>query len=284
MGISIAPGGGVGLVPLNQAAAPTRGRTAAVTPNTAGFPIPPPGQPMFPNRQPVIMNAAGYAWDANTLPPATAPPQAGNAPAASTSVQPAASTSITRRREQPPTGNGAANTSAFGTTTTAARERFTRGLSERLRAFQGAINTNNEPVSTTSAPSTAPPAAATGANDTSRPRAWERLFGRDAQATTPGAEVPPEENVRPAVSVPEQTADSSNGTRGYMSVAGRSNGSQRSAALPPAPTDLSGMVRNNLVLAQQQQATTAAMTGQWWRVAGSGSTPGTNGADDMGVD
>lgn len=285
MGISIAPGGGVGLVPLNQANAP-RGRTATTAPaTTTGFAPPPNGQAMFANRAPVIMNTTGYAWDTNTLPPA---PGALNA--TPPTQQPTASTSGTRRREQAPNTNGATTTSAFGNntvTTTAARERFTRGLSERLRAFQGAINPSADVSAPASTSTVHPPAAAAtapGSGDTSRPRAWERLFGRDTQSASPGTEVaPPDDNARSTGSTSDHT-ESNSGTRGYMSVSGRLNGSHRSAVPPPVQTDLSGMVRNNLVLAQQQQTTNPPIPGQWWRVAGSGSTPGTNGADDMGVD
>jgi hypothetical protein len=42
-------------------------------------------------------------------------------------------------------------------------------------------------------------------------------------------------------------------------------------------------MRATPALAQQQQPTSAALAGQWWPVARSGSGPGTAGMDDMGV-
>lgn len=277
MGIGIAPGGGVGLVPLNNpqpqagtAQPPTNGRG-----RTRG------DHHMHPitTRGPTI---AGYAWDA---PPATTTTtRQGN-----TSTGQAASTSNVansngngRRRDGTPTGSSGSS-------------RFGRGLTERIRALGAAGNP--APVTTAlmqqmgiQAP--APSVIAPGDPNTVRPRAWERLFGRDgnyggmlAPTVTPGPveSTPPSRDVAALTDhtnwgrVPRPTRSSSgpsastadhSGTsveveqmRQYLSLSARSRGvvhlpghltDENLPSTSTAPsTDLSGMVRNNLVLAGQ---------------------------------
>jgi hypothetical protein len=173
-------------------------------------------------------------------------------------------------------------------------------LSERLRVFQGSTSApaSIPPANTeASASSSSTPLVAptTGTVDLSRPRAWDRLFGRDHQpGSTPvngsdgnGTMGGPNAISEDSGNQSDRAVETGGTARGYLSLGSRSTSQQGGNAQNQGQgqTDLSGMVQNNLVLAQQQQqSTSAALTGQWWRVAGSGSGPGTAGVDDMGVD
>ena len=289
MGIGIAPGGGVGLVPLNnpqqQAGAPqppTNGRG-----RTRGDHHMQHIATAYATRGPAI---AGYAWDA---PPATTTRQAGTSTgqgATSASTSNAANPNGNgRRRDGTPTGSSGSS-------------RFGRGLTERIRSLGAAGNP--APVTTAlmeqmgiQAP--APSVIAPADPNTVRPRAWERLFGRDgtyggvlAPTVTPGLveSTPPNRDAAPTDQtnwgrVPRPTRSSSGpsastvdhpGTsfeaeqmRQYMSLSARTRGVVHlpghltdenipSTSAGPS-TDLSGMVRNNLVLTGQPSSSYRAL-------------------------
>jgi hypothetical protein len=281
MGIGIAPGGGVGLVPLNnphpQAGAPQpptngRGRTRGdhhMQQTATGY----------ATRGPAI---AGYAWDA---PPATTTRQASTSTGQAVSTSNVANSNGSgRRRDGTPTGSSGSS-------------RFGRGLTERIRALGAAGNP--APVTTAlmqqmGIQPPAPSVIAPADPNTVRPRAWERLFGRDgtyggvlAPTVTPGLveSTPPSREAAAAAladqtnwgRVPRPTRSSSGpsastvdhpGTsieveqmRQYLSLSARNRGvvhlpghltDENGPSTSTAPsTDLSGMVRNNLVLAGQ---------------------------------
>lgn len=282
MGIGIAPNGGVGLVPLDNPQPQTGAQTAAArdrgrprggdqgAAQTAGA--------AYTARGPII---AGYAWDAppattTTRPSTASTSQASTAASTSTATNSNTSGGSSRRRDGTPTGSSGSS-------------RFGRGLTERIRALGAAGNP--APVTTAlmqhmgiQAP--APSVIAPADPSTVRPRAWDRLFGREVAyaGSSPTAEagpsprditVPPSEAGWARVSRPTRsssgpipsTSDSSTANdaeqmRQYMSMSSRNraggathNASYLADESTPSTsqpsTDLSGMVRNNLVLAAQ---------------------------------
>lgn len=246
VGIGIAPGGGVGIVPLNNQ--PTNTATTANRGRTAG----PVGFPPMGNqgpagyRGPLIVNAGNNAWEGQPLPDTT--PQANNVatgPTGQAATTPAAGPSTPRRREAAPT---ASNSSS----------RFARGFADRFRALAaGQSNTEGQQAE---ASSTSEAPEATQRPSGSRGRTWDLILGRgdagtNVSGSTTGA--PGERDPHPIMPAELDR------WRQYMVARNRTGGNVHLPALvgdqggnaASAPSDLSGLVRNNLVLATNSNQT-----------------------------
>ncbi|PVF98514.1 hypothetical protein CPB86DRAFT_797308 [Serendipita vermifera] len=186
MGIGIAPGGGVGIVPLNNTQGQTmqRGRTAG--PATVAAP---PGAtttqaPHRAARGPFIVNAGGNAWDPlppNAPQPGTSTQVSGGGQTSTTTAN--ANAPSTRRRESTPTNSGSTS-------------RLARGF-DRLRSLgsstnaapnpagpSGSSSTSNIPTSSTNTIAQQPEASS------SRSRPWERFFSRDGATVSASTTMP----------------------------------------------------------------------------------------------
>lgn len=272
---------------INDATVGQGGQLPTTRTNGVGFPTPvqrqtPNGQGFTPqagmdNGGPVVVYTSAYrngAWpglDATTTNGQNAN-AAGGPPVPTANNLNASGSGTVRRRD----GNGA-STSA----TSASASRF---VWDRLRALGGNSGTSNAPLSS-STPTTSLTA---NQQDSSgmRSRAWDRFFSRDAASTSSSSSAaqtstqiaststshPTGVQQRPArpsrsnssgAGVGEGATNDTNQGRQFMSLASRSRG----AGMPPgytvddgaaggstastAPSDLPGMVRNNLVLASQ---------------------------------
>ncbi|KAG8847973.1 hypothetical protein FRC20_002656 [Serendipita sp. 405] len=262
MGIGIAPGGGVGLVPLNPRTVHTDARVRNAS----------PGGPMSTSVQITPGTNGGFTWDSPAPPNAAATPNTIPPNQSSTSL---AGSSGPRRRDHTPTQPATTN-------------RFTRGITDRLRALGG------NPAAEGNASPLVPPQQPDSSS--SRARAWERIFGRDNHSTTAvagpsslgseraipqGADTPPVPLNEASRSQPQiQTRSSSSGpgmdfpSRSTVEseqwsrlVNSRSRVDENvynpgSAASQvgnvSTQADLSGMVRNNLVLANHRPSLDSA--------------------------
>jgi hypothetical protein len=297
MGIGIAPGGGVGIVPLNNTQGQTmqRGRTAG--PTTAAAP---PGAttaqiPHRPARGPFIVNAGGNAWDPLPPPPTQlgVPVQVGGGQTSTTTAA-TVNTSNPRRRESTPTNTGSTS-------------RLARGF-DRLRSLGSGTSNAPNPSGPSGSSSTSGLPTSTNTTgqqpeaSTSRSRPWERLFGRDGgvaststtalstgtmvedrRSTDNGSATSSASNDtvripsgRPSLSTSDGARAGTNRTltaddaRQYASLRSRprenpnpptflqesSDIPNSTSSLTPVSTsqnELSGLVRNNLVLAHQSQ-------------------------------
>lgn len=238
--IGIAPGGGVGIVtldnpPTNTTTTGNRGRTNG----PVGFP-PMGNQGPAGFRGPLIVNSGNNAWEGQPLPNPT--PQTNNAnagPTGQASTTTPAGPSAPRRREAAPTTSNASS-------------RFARGFADRFRALATSPSNAEGQQSEGSSPVEAPDA--TQRPPGSRGRTWDLILGRgDAGANASGSTTAGtgEREVNAAIPVELDR------WRQYMIARNRTGGNVHLPALVGdqganatlAQADLSGMVRNNLVLA-----------------------------------
>lgn len=240
MGIGIAPNAGVGTVPLNNTNPPaTRGRTGNTGTQTG-----------YAARGPAI---AGYTWEGPPPSTNTRTQPTASTSTASTSTSAAVASTRDRRRDS--------NNTAAAVST---QRNFGRGLTERIRQI-GATG-ERAPVTATFMQTMglqppAPSVIAPSDPNTVRPRAWDRLFG--GRDSSPNPTIPGTMNTSTFAETVEPRPRPSRSSSGPDAVSLELTGvsvdegeqgrpyltSTTRGAVTPS-TDLPGMVRNNLVLAQ----------------------------------